>query len=206
MAFSCIIMGSLLYSARNNGHSSLRSEFVWGDRIIDNNRVRQAVEPLIGLKLSVARRAADMRVFHFGDMREVDQGTIGQYALHVQCPWRIDGPKGIVTGRSDLWEHISGKIMPDEWEPSIDDNIQDMRLRNLFGGYDAKTHSHVNITEWLVVEYVEASGVGDLDISLSGGYRLVVFPGGSTGEAWRIFEPDNEAPHFVVEGNEIDTI
>lgn len=172
-----------------------------GARAIDNNRVRQAVEPLTGLKLSVARRAADMRVFHFGHMREVDRGTIGQYTLHIQCPWRIDGPKGIVTGRFDLWQHISGKTMPDEWEPSIDDNIQDMRLRNLFGGYDTETGSHVNSTEWLVVEHVQTSNVGDLEIRLSGGYRLVVFPGGSTGEEWRIFEPDKDSPHFVVEGN-----
>lgn len=174
-----------------------------GVRVIDNNRVRQAVEPLIGLKLSVARRAADMRGFHFGDMQEVDDGTIGQYALHVSCPWRIDGPKGIVTGRIDLWEHISGNPMPDEWEPSIDDNLQDLQLSKLLGGFDVKTRSHVNISEWLVVEHVHVSNVGDLDISLSGGYRLVVFPGGSKNEAWRIFEPDKGSPHFVVEGNKV---
>ncbi|MEO6457664.1 MAG: hypothetical protein ABIO92_05250 [Chloroflexia bacterium] len=130
-------------------------------------------------------------------------GTIGQYALHVQCPWRIDGPKGIVTGRGDLWEHISGKVMPNEWEPSLDDNLQDLQLSNLLGSYDAKTLSHVNSGEWLMVEQVKASAVGDLDIILSGGYHLILFPGGSTGEAWRIFEPDNDSPHFVVEGNEV---
>src|SRR5688572_17929415 len=120
---------------------------------MDNNKVLQAVEPLIGLKLSVARRAGDMRGFHFGEMQEVDRGTVGQYALHVSCPWRIDGPEGIVTGRNDLWEHISGTLMPDDWEPSIDDNLQDIQLSNLFGGYDAKTRSHINMSELLVVEH-----------------------------------------------------
>src|SRR5688572_2366118 len=99
---------------------------------MSQNKVQQVAESLIGLRLSAARRAADMRVFHFGDMREENGGTLGQYALHVQCPWRIDGPQGIITGRHDLWKHISGKVMPDEWKPSIDDNIQDVRLSDLF--------------------------------------------------------------------------
>lgn len=168
---------------------------------MNQNKVQQVVESLIGLRLSVARRAGDMRVFHFGQMRDKDGATVGQYALHIQCPWRIDGPDGIVTGQCDLWEHISAEPMPDEWEPSIDDNIQDVRISNLFGGYDAKTHSHVNGSDSLVVERVRASNIGDLDINLSDGYRLILFPGGSTGEAWRLFEPGNDVPHFVIEGS-----
>jgi hypothetical protein len=140
-----------------------------------------------------------MRVFHFGQMREENGGTAGQYALHVQCPWRIDGPEGIVTDRSDLWEHISGKTMTDEWEPGIEDNIQDVRIGSLFGSYDAKTHAHVNSSAGLVVESVHASDIGDLNIRLSGGYRLILFPDGSIGEAWRIFEPGKGVPHFVLE-------
>jgi hypothetical protein len=92
--------------------------------------------------------------------------------------------------------------MPDEWEPGIEDNVQDIRLGNLLGGYDFKTHSHVNDSESLVVERVRASDFGDLDINLSGGYRLILFPDGSTGEAWRLFEPGKDVPHFVIEGNE----
>lgn len=166
---------------------------------MSKNKVRKVAESLIVLRLSMARRLADMQVFDFGDIREENGRTVGQYALHVQCPWPIDRPEGIVTGRSDLWEHISGKTMTDEWEPGTDDNIQDVRISNLFGGYDAKTHSHLNSSEWLVVERVQASDIGDLNVSLSGGYRLVLFPDGSIGEAWRIFEPGRGVPHFVIE-------
>src|SRR5206468_3725261 len=131
--------------------------------------VQEALEPLIGLKLSIARRAGSMlRNFHFGGVEEIEGGTVGQYALHIQCPWRIDGPEGIITGRADVWEHISGKIMPDEWEPGIGDNIQDVRLGDLLKGYDPNTRSHVNLTEWLVVERVQTSAVGDATIELSG--------------------------------------
>ncbi|HUS15657.1 MAG TPA: hypothetical protein VM536_11650, partial [Chloroflexia bacterium] len=136
------------------------------------NSVQDAPKALVGLPLSVARRAADMRIFHFGQIREDGGGTVGQYALHVQCPWRIDGPAGIITGRSDLWEPVPGHTMPDSWEPGIADNVQDVRLGQLLGGFDAGTHSHVNTGSRLVVEQVQASALGNLDIGLSGGYRL----------------------------------
>jgi hypothetical protein len=53
-----------------------------------------AFEVLIGLRLSIVRRAADMLVLHFGNIRahSSGKGTVGDYALHVQCPWRLDGP------------------------------------------------------------------------------------------------------------------
>ncbi len=58
------------------------------------------LEELIGLNLSIARRAADMRVLHFGEITVDDdeRGSTGEIALHIQCPWRIEGPDGIVTG------------------------------------------------------------------------------------------------------------
>jgi hypothetical protein len=162
--------------------------------------IQAALKVLRGFKLSIARRAGNMANFQFGDIVEVEGGTLGEYALHVQCPWRIDGPEGVITGRYDLWRGTSGAIMPDDWEPGISDNLQDRRLGELFQGYDAQTESHVNATEWLVVERVQASAVGDATIYLSGGYRLMLFPSGSTGEEWRIFRPRTNDPHFVVAG------
>jgi hypothetical protein len=40
---------------------------------------------LIGLRLSIVRRAADMLVLHFGDIRphSSGEGTVGDYALHI---------------------------------------------------------------------------------------------------------------------------
>ena len=60
---------------------------------------------LIGLRLSIIRRAADMLGLHFGPIRPhaSGEGTVADYALHIQCPWRIDSPGGTFTGRDDLW-------------------------------------------------------------------------------------------------------
>jgi hypothetical protein len=165
------------------------------------------LQVLVGLKLSIARRAADLRNFHFGPTRKVEGGTIGAYALHIQCPWRIEGPEGIVTGRSDLWQPVdkTKAIDWDNWDYDEYENVQDERIEAWLGGYDPETHSSINDGDSLVVEKVQADNCGGAIIVLSGGYRIVMFPAGSRGEDWRIFEPGNrERRHFVISGGRIE--
>ena len=69
-----------------------------------NAEIERQLGALVGLPLAAARRAADMRNFQFGVMRTVKGGSVGDFALHIQCPWQIEGPDGIVTGRADLWD------------------------------------------------------------------------------------------------------
>jgi hypothetical protein len=161
---------------------------------------QQALQPLVGLKLSIARRAASMRVFHFGAMRphRSGKGTAGAYALHLQCPWRLVGPDGIITGSSDRNE-------PPANDEEIDRNdaragsLQEVRLAALFATYDPETRSHVNATENLVVVAVTADRFGGVDILLMGDVRLQVFPDGSLGEDWRFLDASGGKPHFVAE-------
>jgi hypothetical protein len=149
-----------------------------------------------------------MRVLHFGHVTVEESGnrSYGEFALHIQCPWRLEGPAGILTGRSDLWAPAeqSEDIDWDSWDYDKDPNLQDRRVGELLGGYDAKTRSFVNDPECLVVEDVEADDFGGVVISLSGGYRLVIFPAGSTGEDWRLLKPHSEQEHFVVSGGMIE--
>src|SRR4051812_5580418 len=92
-------------------------------------RVIAALSQILGLPLTAARRAADMRVFQFGTLRPVDRGSVGDFALHVQCPWRIEGQDGIVTGRLDLWESVEDDAPFDEsWDYDKFPNLQDARL------------------------------------------------------------------------------
>jgi hypothetical protein len=163
------------------------------------------LKPLVGLKLALARRAADLRNFQFGRVRAVPGGTVGEYALHIQCPWRLEGPDGIITGRCDLWEPAerSEEIDWDTWDYEKDENLQDRRLAALLGGYDPATRSLANQTGYLVVENVGGDEYGGAVIRLSGGYRLVLFPAGTRGEDWRVFRPGTDTPHFVVAGGSI---
>jgi hypothetical protein len=94
-----------------------------------------------------------MRCFDFGRIRKVGNRTVGEYALHVQCPWRIEGPQGIVTGRLDLWETAedSPDIDWDTWDFEENENLQDKRIGEWLEGYDPQTDSFVNETDPLVV-------------------------------------------------------
>ncbi|MEO7193078.1 MAG: hypothetical protein ABI051_18685 [Vicinamibacterales bacterium] len=60
--------------------------------------------------------------------------------------------------------------------------------------------SAANHGSLLVVEQVHGDDYGGASLELSGGYRLVLFPAGTQGEDWRIFQPSTDEPHFVIEG------
>jgi len=166
------------------------------------------LSPLIGLKLSIARRAADMRVLQFGMIREIENGgTVGEYALHIQCPWRIDGLERVVTGRGDLWEPLeTGDDFDwESWDYETSENLQDHQIGKLLGGFGPITQSFVNETDYLIVEDIQVDDFGGAVILLSGGYRLTLFPFGSKGEDWRIFQPLKEdSHHFVISGGKVE--
>lgn len=168
--------------------------------------IGRQLTPLVGLRLAVARRAADLRVLHFGQMHVVDRGSVGDYALHIQCPWRLEGSTGIVTGRSDLWEPIEplhgGDLEAWRYEHG---NLQDLRIQGCLGGQDPTTGSSANAGSLLVVESVAGDNFGGAELRMSGGYRLVLFPDGSRGEDWRLFDPNTDDPHFVIWGGKIET-
>jgi hypothetical protein len=144
-------------------------------------------------------RAADMRTIQFGAVRDYKSGCVGEYALHIQCPWRFENETGIITGSSDLDRPFDeNKELNDDFDWEHDDNLQDHLLRQLLNGYDERTRQIVNSTTLLVATEVEADLTGGFWLKLSGGYRLIVFPTGTRDEAWRIFRPGSEEKHFVV--------
>jgi hypothetical protein len=176
------------------------------EKTLKQARIALWLCPLVGLKLSIARRAGDLRNFQFGPIRAIDRGTVGELALHIQCPWRIEGADGIVTGRSDLWEpiEVGDDFDWDTWDYETDGNLQDERIGALLGGHDAQTRSFINQTDdVLIVEDVQADFGGGAAITLSGGYKLVLFPAGSRGEDWRIFRPGADEEHFVIWGGAV---
>src|SRR6185295_6031461 len=132
-----------------------------------------ALSQIIRLPLTAARRAADMRIFQFGKLRAVEGGSVGDFALHVQCPWRIEGPDGIVTGRMDLWEPVQEDI-PSElnWNYEESPNLQDTRLKQWLVEHEGT----------LVVKSVDADEFGGASISLGQGFVLRMFPAGTRGE------------------------
>lgn len=156
-------------------------------------------DELKGLRLTIVRRVVDMLVAHFGPIRphRSGEGTIGSWALHVQCPWRFEGPMGTITGSSDLWAYAKGEPRPDGWSYEDGGSLQDKKLSELFGPRDDETRSWYNRADRLEVTKAVCKQNGDLTVSLSGSFALVVFPAGCDGEAWRFFEPGHLGPHLI---------
>jgi|GEM_PF-1190715 len=156
-----------------------------------------AFDVLIGLRLSIVRRAADMLVLHFGDIRAhaSGEGTVGAYALHVQCPWRLDGPKGTVTGSRDLWEYAGPGERPPNWSYEDGFSLQDRKFADLFAR-DESTRSWINESDRFVIAAAHQNERGDVRLEFANGYTILVFPAESRSEAWRLFSSGSDR-HLV---------
>jgi hypothetical protein len=164
--------------------------------------LHDSLAALVGLQLSIARNAADMKVFHFGTIRPhaSSSGTVGSHALHIQCAWRIVTENAVITGSADRFSPPSEGQEVNDGDPQSG-NLQYVRIGALFKGYDSATRSHVNATDLLVVISVTSDPFGGADLLLSGGYRLQIFPDCSQGEDWRLIEVGGR--HIVVEGGKV---
>ena len=134
-----------------------------------------------------------MLVLHFGPIRPhpSGEGTVGDYALHIQCPWRIDAPHGTLTGRDDLWDYAGPGERPLNW--SYDDglSLQDRRFATVFVR-DETTSSWVNESDGFGVAAAQQTKRGDVTLALVNGYAILLFPAGSSDEAWRLFAPGSD--------------
>jgi hypothetical protein len=161
-----------------------------------------AFDVLIGLRLSIVRRAGSMLVLHFGDVRahESGSGTVGAYALHVQSPWRFDGPIEPITGSDDLWEYAGPGEVPPNWSFEDGLSLQDQKLDVLLGPREVNTRSWVNETDRLVVTSAQQTSRGDVRLEFTGGHAIILFPASCTREAWRLFAP-SARNHLVFPDN-----
>jgi hypothetical protein len=160
------------------------------------------LQVLVGLPLSIVRNAADMKVFHFGEIQShpSGRGTVGPYALHIQCPWRLVAKDTVLTGTSDRFVGPSEGTEVNDDDPRSG-NLQLVRIASLLKGFDETTKSFVNTTEQLVVMAANADNFGGADLLLSGECRLQIFPDGSLEEDWRFVELQGR--HIVIEGGRL---
>lgn len=162
------------------------------------NRVLQSLQVLIGLRLTIARHAGNVRLFHFGELSN-SPDSCGQYALHLECPWRIEQNDRILTGLYDWYIPATpDAVVDDSWDPADGGSLQEAVLRNLMRDLSGQSRSIINRSEPLAVRDVMADDFGGFSLDLSSGVRLTVFPSGSRGEQWRFFQPEADTEHFVV--------
>jgi hypothetical protein len=142
--------------------------------------VEAYLAPLIGKPLWSCGRAADLLWLQFGSRHTLPtaRGTtrdVGDYALHVQCAWRISCGHGLVTAS--------------EREPS---DVIDKQLSVFVGRYCPA-----------VVEAIAANEGGGFSLSLEGRCRFEVFPDGQPEEQWRLLQPGAQASHLGLVGSDL---
>ncbi|MGN6107433.1 MAG: hypothetical protein ACTHU0_20150 [Kofleriaceae bacterium] len=173
-------------------------------------RLEAALAPLVGLPLWKSHRAANLQSFQFGAKRTVTSelgarkgqpAEVGDYALHVQCAWRIRGPHGLVVGSRDRYYRPGPAPLSDEDDGWHWDAPGANRCDERIGAWiQARSYR---------VERVSADATGGIVLVLAGGFALEVFPDdslcGESCEHWRLLRPNEESDHFVVGNNGIDT-
>ncbi len=155
------------------------------------------MRPLVGPPLWALGRAADLAWFEFGNHRTVathsgKEKQVGDYALHIQCSWRITRGDKIVTGRGDIF------CTPEESDEPLPSDF-DWQKGNRFDRIVGVIFDHDS--REFTVQSIQAGEAGNLAIMLEDGYKLEVFPHDSeSGEHWRFFKPCSEEPHLVFSG------
>lgn len=136
-------------------------------------------------------------MFHFGERRPTttargEPTEVGEYALHVQCAWRITRGDKVLTARRDMYVPADGSDPTDDFDWQQTPNLQDKIIGNLFRR-DRRE---------LMVQSVEVGAAGRLHAVLDEGFALDVMPDDSLShEHWRLFVPRSTEPHFVVTGD-----
>ncbi|MCJ7983157.1 hypothetical protein MUB16_01985 [Priestia sp. OVL9] len=133
--------------------------------------IRSQIGKLIGLNLQYAGRASNLFWLGFGELISVTRRgkteELAEYALDIQCSWRIIKDNKILVGSRDFYSPRTG------WNEENDDFDWDVQGNNRF---DERIESFIeNTKEHVAVERVEPDEVGGLKIFLSQGYLLEVF-------------------------------
>ncbi len=165
------------------------------------NEIENHLNSLIGKPLISVSRAASMQMFGFGNWVDALAGEarkVGEYALHIQCAWRITSEDKIFVAQGDMfypkgdYETESGDF---DWDVS-GNNICDERTSELI---------QQNIDVPFVVNELYADKFGSLKLKFSRNFSLEIFPNHSMPEEfWRFLKLGTNENHFVVYGNGIE--
>jgi hypothetical protein len=157
--------------------------------------IERSLSVLIGEPFAYIGRAADLVWVGFGaEVHAPNERHPGRrvatYALHVQCPLRVD-----IGGRAWLgsWDMYAQPESPEETPDDFDWHAPGS---NLFDRRAAELNARLGQSP-VTVTSLAADSAGGLTIEMTDRVRLQVFPESSFRiESWRFFLPSG--PHFVV--------
>jgi len=157
--------------------------------------VERILAPLVGLRLWGLTRESDLLSLNFGERREVDGRSVGAYALHVACAWRIAGPTSILVGSGDLFTPADpeGELESFDWDVE-GASWWDVRMREVSQLLDGN----------IVVSTYVADSYGGVRLVCTGGIEVEFFPNSSPAphvetEFWRLVR-EGHADDYVLVG------
>ena len=152
------------------------------------------------MPLWAANRAANLISLQFGDRHAARSGRpreVGAYALHLQCPWRLSGTTGIITGSADVY------VPRDDDVPESE--VADLRPGSMLVDVALKRWVAAHETKPLQVQVVRVDRCGGFTLVLEQDFALEIFPDASSPphvitEQWRLLQPgaDADPAHFVL--------
>jgi hypothetical protein len=161
-------------------------------------QMQHALAPLVGLALWEMGRAADLQWFAFGKRRVVhdfrgEPKEVGEFALHLQCAWRIAEADKVLVASRDLYYPAGSteNVVPQGFRWDVQGaNRRDALGTTLFQGGKEFTVREINV-----------GAAGAFSLTFEGEMSLEVFPDDSAlEEHWRIFRPAADEPHWVFRG------
>ena len=159
------------------------------------NEINQVLMNLTGLQLTRATRAANMECLKFGTFYQTGKDgkthNIGEFGLHLQCPWRLTNDVCILVGSDDLFEQIDENA---EYDKNFDWDVKNGNLRDIkIGALLSSNH--------LIVGSAIADIFGGLRILFEANIALTVFPVVSSKageENWRLIDnTSNNKRHYI---------
>lgn len=152
-------------------------------------KIDKILQDLIGLPLTHTTRAANMECLKFGTVYRIEKDgekyNIGEFALHLQCPWRLTNEKEIIVGSSDLYQRAdeSTKYEDDYDYLKFNANLRDVKLDKFINDKSIKVIS------------AKADKFGGLEICFDNNTILTTFPdlaSKADNEIWRLIDFRNE--------------
>ena len=143
--------------------------------------IERKLSVLVGLPFWNGGRVHNLLMLEFGQRREVagisGPRAVRDYALHIECPWRIVGPLGIAVGSDDRGYPPDGfKGSREQWDRENSESLWDSRLRALMTTFTDN-----------IVDAVQADTVGGIRLVLRNLHAIEVFPCSSREiEHWRL--------------------
>ena len=168
--------------------------------------IETEMDKIIGLKLRYAGRASNLFWLGIGELISITRRgkaeEVAEYALHIQCAWRITNGHKILVASQDFYEPHS------EWEGDEADFDWDVQGNNRF---DERIAAFINdIEEKFIITAIEPDQLGGFKLQLGETYILEVFPNSSDddeySEFWRLFNRDGISEHFVVSGEGVEYV